>query len=85
MEPKCAQVISLACLNQRFVVWTVHTKNELVRGSKSSQTLNDKQVSTMIRDRYLDQLAFYKHIGVGKTPEAFEEINYKIDRLHRIL
>ena len=57
----------------------------MVRGSKSSQTLNDKQVSTMIRDRYLDQLAFYKHIGVGKTPEAFEEINYKIDRLHRIL
>lgn len=77
--------VCLNCLNQRLLVCLVHTKNELVRGSKSSQTLNDKQVSTMIRDRYLDQLAFYKHIGVGKTPEAFEEINYKIDRLHRIL
>lgn len=53
----------------------IHIKTEMSRGSKSAQTINDLQTSTMIRDRYLNDLAYYNKIGVGKTPDMFEE-NY---------
>ena len=75
-------------------------KTELVRGSKSAQTIDDQKTSTMIRylllniyiyintfvyiyistylhlylrDRYINELAYYNKIGVGRTPAKFEE------------
>ena len=73
-------------------------KTELVRGSKSAQTIEDQKTSTMIRylqlniyidtfvyiyistylhphlrDRYINELAYYNKIGVGRTPAKFEE------------
>lgn len=51
-------------MQQRNLV-TIRVKNDLQRGCKSSQTISGKRTSTMIRDNYLNQLAYYHKIGVG--------------------
>ena len=40
--------------------------NELQRGSKSTQVIDDRQTSSMVRDRYINELAYYNKIGVGR-------------------
>merc|ERR1711970_364048 len=44
---------------------TVHTKYEMSRGSKSSDTLPDKRSSTIIRDQYINGLVLMYRDGVG--------------------
>ena len=60
---------------QYFIIFTspVHVKNELVRGSKNPETLRDRRTSGMIRDRYLDQVAFLHRSGVGALPTVSED------------
>ena len=45
----------------------------MARGSKSTQVMDDRQTSSMIRDRYINELGYYNKIGVGRTPAKFEE------------
>eukprot|EP00092_Neocalanus_flemingeri_P031518 GFUD01034229.1.p1 GENE.GFUD01034229.1~~GFUD01034229.1.p1 ORF type:complete len:160 (+),score=35.02 GFUD01034229.1:84-563(+) len=47
---------------------TVHVKNEIVRQSKSAETLVDKRTSTMIRDQYINMLSLMYKEGVGHMP-----------------
>ena len=56
-----------------FTSLLVHVKNELVRGSKNPETIKDRRTSGMIRDRYLDQVAFLHQSGVGKLPSISED------------
>ena len=62
-------------VRQYFIIFTsaVHVKNELVRGSKNPETLRDRRTSGMIRDRYLDQVAFLHQSGVGALPTVSED------------
>ena len=48
------------------MMFSVHVLNELQRGSKSTQILDDKQTSTMIRDKWINELGYYNQIGVGR-------------------
>eukprot|EP00091_Calanus_sinicus_P008234 TRINITY_DN2001_c0_g1_i2.p1 TRINITY_DN2001_c0_g1~~TRINITY_DN2001_c0_g1_i2.p1 ORF type:complete len:164 (+),score=46.21 TRINITY_DN2001_c0_g1_i2:157-648(+) len=54
---------------------TVRVKNEIVRQSKSSVTLDDKRTSTMIRDQYINMLSLMYQGGVGRM-EAIPDIKY---------
>jgi len=54
---------------------TVHVKNELVRQSKSTDTLVDKRTSTIIRDQYINQLSSMYTEGIGRLP-AIPEVSY---------
>jgi len=54
---------------------TVHAKNELVRQSKSTETLVDKRTSTMIRDQYINSLSLMYTGGVGHLADI-PEVKY---------
>jgi len=51
---------------------TVHVKNEMVRQSRSCETITDKRSCTMVRDRYIDQLSLMYKEGVGQLPSLQE-------------
>ena len=55
----------------RFYV--VHVLNELQRGSKSAQVIDDRQTSSMVRDRYINELGYYNKIGVGRKKDGSEK------------
>ena len=55
----------------RFSV--VHVLNELQRGSKSTQVIDDRQTSSMVRDRYINELGYYNKIGVGRKKDGSEK------------
>jgi len=54
---------------------TVRVKNEMVRHSKSAETIDDKRTSTVIRDKYINMLSLMYHGGIGKM-ESVPEIDY---------
>jgi len=45
---------------------TVHVKHEIAHHSKSTETIEDKRSSTMIRDQYINMLALMYQEGVGR-------------------
>ena len=47
--------------------------NELQRGSKSTQVMDDRQTSSMVRDRYINELGYYNKIGVGRKKDGSEK------------
>ena len=47
--------------------------NELQRGSKSTQVIDDRQTSSMVRDRYINELGYYNKIGVGRKKDGSEK------------
>ena len=51
----------------------VHVLNELQRGSKSTQVMDDRQTSSMVRDRYINELGYYNQIGVGRKKDGSEK------------
>merc|ERR1711872_444942 len=44
----------------------VHVKHEIAHHSKSTETIEDKRSSTMIRDQYINMLALMYQEGVGR-------------------
>ena len=53
--------------------FVVHVLNELQRGSKSTQVIDDRQTSSMVRDRYINELGYYNKIGVGRKKDGSEK------------
>ena len=48
--------------------------NELARCSKSTQVVDDRQTSSMVRDRYINELGYYnKILRVGRKKDGSEK------------
>ena len=60
-------------MSHHWRFYVVHVLNELQRGSKSTQVIDDRQTSSMVRDRYINELGYYNKIGVGRKKDGSEK------------